>query len=107
MVWDQTTEYLLSELWAEGKTASEIGKQLGVTRNAVIGRAHKLKLPARPSPIKVSPGLKLDKLTRHMCCWPTGDIRSDEGLRFCGVTVKEGFSYCTEHVAIAYRTKGS
>ena len=47
----------LDLLWAQGETTNAIAKNLsrlcpGITRNAVIGRAHRLKLPARPSPIK-------------------------------------------------------
>lgn len=42
----------LTELWAEGLPTSEIGRRLGVTRNSVIGRARRLKLTPRPSPIK-------------------------------------------------------
>ena len=41
----------LTRLWATGLTTREIGRRLGVTKNAVIGRAHRLKLPPRPSPL--------------------------------------------------------
>jgi GcrA cell cycle regulator len=39
----------LSALWAEGRTCSEIARDLGAgtTRNAVIGKVHRLKLPPR------------------------------------------------------------
>ena len=49
---DQRVE-TLKRLWGEGKTASEIADALGggVTRNMVIGKAHRLGLEARPSPI--------------------------------------------------------
>jgi GcrA cell cycle regulator len=49
----------LRELWMEkdgrGNTAhstSYIGRALGVTKNATVGKAHRLGLPSRPSPIK-------------------------------------------------------
>lgn len=43
----------LKKLWQQGKSASEIAETLGgVTRNAVIGKAHRLGLSGRPSPIK-------------------------------------------------------
>jgi GcrA cell cycle regulator len=53
MSWTDERVELLKKLWGEGHTAAEIAKKLGqVTRNAVIGKAHRLKLPSRVSPIK-------------------------------------------------------
>src|ERR1700751_2791732 len=45
---------LLKKMWKEGKSAADIAKTLakGVTRNAVIGKAHRMGLSNRPSPIK-------------------------------------------------------
>ena len=42
----------LTKLWAEGKSAREIGDTLGISKNAVIGKAHRLGLERRRSPIK-------------------------------------------------------
>ncbi len=60
MSWTDDRVSLLTKLWGEGHTAAEIAQKLGgVTRNAVIGKAHRLKLSNRASPIqqnkKVSP----------------------------------------------------
>jgi len=53
MSWTDDRVALLTKLWGEGKTAAEIAKELGgVTRNAVIGKAHRLKLSNRVSPIQ-------------------------------------------------------
>lgn len=41
----------LRALWAEGHSTAEIGRRLGVSKNAVIGKAHRLELPNRPSPL--------------------------------------------------------
>nr|QBM02683.1 hypothetical protein [uncultured archaeon] len=38
----------LTQLWAEGYSASMIGERLGISRNAVIGKVHRLRLP-KPS----------------------------------------------------------
>ena len=49
--WNPTTIATLRTLWAQGVTINEIGARLGITRNQAIGKAHRLHLPARPSPI--------------------------------------------------------
>ncbi len=41
----------LAALWDEGLSCSAIAERLGYTKNAVVGAAHRLELPARPSPI--------------------------------------------------------
>jgi GcrA cell cycle regulator len=53
MSWTEQKIQKLKEMWGHGYSASEIAKCLGgLTRNAVIGKAHRLKLSSRPSPIK-------------------------------------------------------
>ncbi|MCD8498131.1 MAG: GcrA family cell cycle regulator [Alphaproteobacteria bacterium] len=53
MSWTDERVALLKKLWGEGKTAAEIASALGgITRNAVIGKAHRLKLSNRLSPIQ-------------------------------------------------------
>ncbi len=54
MSWTDERIALLKKLWKEGKSAAEIAKTLakGITRNAVIGKAHRMGLSSRPSPIK-------------------------------------------------------
>ena len=49
--WPQEKDDRLRELWAAGLSASRVGSIMGITNHAVIGRAHKLHLPSRPSPI--------------------------------------------------------
>ncbi len=51
-MWNDENEAELRRLWKTGKSASQIAAALGwPTRSAVIGKAHRLKLPGRPSPI--------------------------------------------------------
>jgi GcrA cell cycle regulator len=56
MEWTEERTNLLKSLWLQGQTASQIAERLGgVTRNAVIGKAHRLGLSSRPSPIRQRP----------------------------------------------------
>lgn len=51
MGWTEERVALLRKLWLEGLSASQIAKQLGgVTRNAVIGKVHRLGLSGRATP---------------------------------------------------------
>jgi len=52
MEWAEETIVRLRALWDEGHSTAEIGRRLGVSKNAVVGKAHRLDLPARPSPIR-------------------------------------------------------
>jgi GcrA cell cycle regulator len=55
MEWSDEVIGQLRALWAEGHSTAEIGRRLGVTKNAIVGKAHRLDLPARPSPIRRDP----------------------------------------------------
>lgn len=53
MSWTDERIATLKKMWEGGSTASQIADELGgVSRNAVIGKAHRLGLKARPSPVK-------------------------------------------------------
>jgi GcrA cell cycle regulator len=52
MVWDDETIRLLRDLWTQGHSTAEIGRRLCVSKNAIVGKAHRLDLEARPSPIR-------------------------------------------------------
>lgn len=52
MEWTDEAIARLKALWAEGHSTAEIGRRMGVSKNAVVGKAHRLHLPARPSPIR-------------------------------------------------------
>lgn len=125
MNWTEERVALLRQLWGEGKTAAEIAKALGgVTRNAVIGKAHRLKLSNRVSPIQqnnkkpvvheikpeprrvvevIAPGgVQMVDLREKMCRWPMGDPKDPE-FRFCGATSVAGLPYCHDHAKAAYQ----
>ncbi|QKS01814.1 GcrA cell cycle regulator [Sphingomonas sp. CL5.1] len=52
MSWTEERIHTLKTMWEGGQTASQIAEALGgVSRNAVIGKAHRLGLQSRPSPV--------------------------------------------------------
>jgi GcrA cell cycle regulator len=52
MDWTAEAIERLKALWAEGHSTAEIGRRMGISKNAVVGKAHRLNLSARPSPIR-------------------------------------------------------
>ena len=55
---DFWTDSLIERLrtdWDEGFPTAEIGRRLGTSKNSVVGKAHRLRLPKRPSPIHGDP----------------------------------------------------
>lgn len=55
MSWTDERIGTLKKMWEGGATASQIAEELGgVSRNAVIGKAHRLGLKSRPSPVKAN-----------------------------------------------------
>ena len=68
MSWTEEKVAVLRQYWGSGKSASEIAEIIGdVSRNAVIGKAHRLGLAGRPSPIK-------DKKPKPKAVVPTTSI---------------------------------
>ena len=70
MGWTEERVAELKKLWAEGHSASQIAKRLGsVTRNAVIGKVHRLGLSGRATPsrpVKRPPRLARPKPQQQM-----------------------------------------
>lgn len=61
--WTNDQATTLRRLWDEGHSGAEIARQMGMTKNAVVGRAHRMDLPSRPSPIG-QPKRELDDAQR-------------------------------------------
>lgn len=62
MSWNEEKVSKLKELWGSGKTASQIAEILGgLSRNAVIGKAHRLNLSAKIKARSFSANLKTDQ----------------------------------------------
>jgi GcrA cell cycle regulator len=111
----------LKALWTRGLTASEIGNELGVSRNAVIGKIHRLKgyesarmpagnkharPPPAPKPKPPAPkqprvvlnvpflNLTIDELRAGVCRYPHGEASP---YLFCGQPTRKGSPYCALH----------
>ena len=66
MSWTDERVELLKKLWADGLSASQIAAELGgITRNAVIGKVHRLGLSGRAkSPSSIGPAAAQGALLR-------------------------------------------
>ena len=119
MDWTEERTELLKGLWLQGLTASQIAARMGgITRNAVIGKAHRMGLSSRPSPIKqavtppplvAKPRSPAAKPAAHAgggraCSWPVGDPKEPD-FHFCGAGIEPGRPYCAHHCAQAYQRK--
>ena len=52
--WNEGRDEQLAAFWRDGLTTGEIGRRMGISKNSVIGRAHRLQLARRASPINVT-----------------------------------------------------
>lgn len=109
--WNERSIRQMEVWWAEGHTAAEIGRRLGVGESAVVGKV--APTSARPSPDAPVP----DRTECHLvtvatitppsasrnyrqCCWPPGEPHRPDP-RFCGAHAAPGRPYCAEHVEVA------
>ena len=103
--WTQEQTAALITLWNKGICASEIGRQMGVTKNSVIGKVFRLQLAKRrPSPSADADDQnvrRLEWLGTGMCSWPLGETDKDD-FHFCGQTAVPGKPYCRTHCDMAY-----
>ena len=100
MAWTDDRVEILKKLWAEGLSASQIARELGdVTRNAVIGKVHRLGLAGRASPTKPKTRLR----HREHIDYAEASYPGDDDFRFCGNHKVNGSPYCAEHTKVAYQ----
>ena len=80
MGWTDERVESLKKLWQDGLSASQIAKQLGgVTRNAVIGKVHRLGLSGRAAPSKPArPAFKAPRPARPAAAAPAAPRRIAE-----------------------------
>ena len=84
MGWTEERVELLKKLWADGLSASQIAAELGgITRNAVIGKVHRLGLSGRAkSPSSSAPRPRKTRSSGHMMRVPRPSIRGNTALAY-------------------------
>ena len=114
MKWTPEMIALLKTGWRRGDTAAVISREVNMTRNAVIGKAHRLKLPGRDAPAGIKEARAKREGVRPVaavvpssgCPWPIGDPR-EPSFHFCGAARAEpGRPYCAEHRAKSIKRAG-
>jgi GcrA cell cycle regulator len=91
----------LTRLWDEGLPAAEIGRRLGLTKNAVIGKVHRIALSPRVITERPEPRRNLFDFSGPACMWPFGHP-NDDNFHFCGARPLPGKPYCADHATMAY-----
>ena len=120
--WNDIKLKELEHLWKQGHPITKIGELLGVSRNSVAGKAHRMGLPKRSSPISSEKKQNLSsskqkevadetlplkiklrgvQWSRTKCCWPEGDPKQNS-FKFCGQDIFPGRPYCDKHSLLAY-----
>ena len=108
--WTTSREDKLVGFCQQGLSMMQIAERLGVTKNAVISKLHRLgesrldqirsQRRKKKEGDKAEP-FSLFDLSSRMCSWPYGD--KEKGFDFCGRETVSKKSYCQEHVSRAYR----
>lgn len=130
LFWTPEKEKVLKLMWAAGYSARDIGTKVGATRNAVLGKVHRMKLPTpktpktqiypkpkakpepKPEPPPVAGKEKTEKvyvavrdavmgLNTKECRWPYGHPHEGK-MAFCKEPIYESYSYCLKHCYNAY-----
>lgn len=91
-------------LWTEEPTtATEIGLRFGVSKNTIIGLAHRrgwLRHGRTPPP-KPTPASPSQRVVLRTCQWIEGDVAGDHS--YCGEIVVPGSAWCRHHFVMAYK----
>ena len=84
MGWTDERVELLKKLWADGLSASQIAAELGgITRNAVIGKVHRLGLSGRAkSPSSTTPRPRKPRSSGHMLRVSRPAVRGNTALAY-------------------------
>ncbi|MGU3404505.1 GcrA family cell cycle regulator [Methylobacterium brachiatum] len=117
MDWTEDRIEAFGRLWDDGLSTRMIAAALGITKNAVVGKAYRLGFARRrpsnrpgsaPRPegakrvVSKAPEHPILALTPDTCHWPLGDPKTKD-FRFCLGAVERGRSYCATHAAQSSR----
>ena len=131
MSWTEEKVAKLKELWGKGNTASQIAEIIGgISRNAVIGKAHRLNLSSKIKTRTATSSRNFENLTNEKNVQnvkrgrrskfksliiekdfePENPKQLEEldenSFYFCGRSSLKDFSYCKLHLLYAYQPKG-
>ena len=101
ITWTPERVERLTQLFEEGLPTAEIGRRLGLTKNAVIGKLHRIALAPRGGIPVAEPQRNFFEFKGPSCLWPHGHP-DDADFHFCGAQPLPGKPYCAEHAASAY-----
>ena len=92
-MWSKDQIYILKKLWSRGEPARIIALQLRTTRNAVIGKANRLRLPKHPSRLEENEEISYEENTNVQELYQP-KISSHST---CKMTAQPGREYCAFH----------
>ena len=110
--WPPEHERILREMFERGESLAEIGKRLGRSKSAVMGKVDRLGLrrrrdwgPGRQRAVRERPtGPPAPALSRtQKCHYIAGDPRetyAEDDSHFCGKRAVEGTAYCPRHLEL-------
>jgi GcrA cell cycle regulator len=83
MSWTDERVELLKKLWSDGLSASQIAAELGgITRNAVIGKVHRLGLSGRAKSASSAPRQRKARSSSHILRLARASIRGNTALAY-------------------------
>ena len=133
MIWTTEREQELTDLWAAGRSASEIASEMEApSRSAVMGKVRRMGLPFRAVSNRVARPRRPKMQTKpaagnskRIKVKPSKPIKADEplpgaklvsfvdlehhhcrymhGNQFCGCKTSPGTSWCPDHYRVVYK----
>ena len=97
MSWNDDNVARLKELWDQGLPTAQIGKLLDFTKNAVVGKAHRIGLERRPSPIRRA-SIKPDRKKARSPIMPILNFESQKSKTFYTPSISQNFQHSVKNI---------